>query len=494
MKITIQGCDYSAALDAVHPLCIERKLNEPTVCQFWLSLPARGALPTPLQSQPVAVTGDDGTVYFTGFIACAPLPEFAGVGVEGPVFRFAIQAESDEFLMDRLPAAGMKAASGMTAGELIDSLVTHTGSATISAPSESLQVPISSFGAAPGTTWSRNAGLIARQARAAYRAQSGALQLSEIPGAVHALNEADGSLDLAALTFSANLKRGLANDITVCGEHEPVAYVTEFFAGDGSTTQFNLAELPYFPRASASASIDEAFNRPVLDLTVWRKSGPAESLGIGAGGLEMNGGTGADGQTTLTWLDSIEVGGTILMEALGVVLASGSSGILAGLYAGSDTVSGCVAGFQATAQPDGGSVKVRPIILGQPAGMEYSINPAKQYNLRIRMNCPECERSLAIYRCSGEDGVITTGGQASQAPARLLFDIQECVNGVLGMPVTLFDGSINALPPACSVVAASLIDLRGSMRAFRLANLGTGWVQTTPRRGRPVQPSIGLAR
>jgi hypothetical protein len=40
MKITIQGQDYTAALDAVRPLTIERKINEPSICQLWLSLPA----------------------------------------------------------------------------------------------------------------------------------------------------------------------------------------------------------------------------------------------------------------------------------------------------------------------------------------------------------------------------------------------------------------------------------------------------------------------
>ena len=30
MKITIQGQDYTAALDAARPLTIERKLNEPS--------------------------------------------------------------------------------------------------------------------------------------------------------------------------------------------------------------------------------------------------------------------------------------------------------------------------------------------------------------------------------------------------------------------------------------------------------------------------------
>ncbi len=53
---------------------------------------------------------------------------------------------------------------------------------------------------------------------------------------VHPLNETDGSLNLANLTFTASVKRALANDVTVCGENEPVAYVTEYFLGDGVTT------------------------------------------------------------------------------------------------------------------------------------------------------------------------------------------------------------------------------------------------------------------
>jgi hypothetical protein len=491
MKITIQGRDYSGSLDAVHPLTIERKLNEPTVCQFWLSLPAQGPLATPVRNQAVAVTGDHGTVYFTGYIACAPLPEFAGLGLEGPRYRIAVRAVSDEVLMDQLPATAMTAASGMTAGQLMASLVTHTTSGTLATQGGSLQIPVSSFAAAPGSTWSKNAGLIAGQARATYRAQSGTLQLSEIPAAVHPLNEADGSLNLAALSFAANGRRQFANDITICGEHEPVAYVTEYFLGDGATSQFNLGDHPYFPPAATSALIDELFNQPDLDLTAWANSGAPGSLALGAGGLAINGGSGADGQTMLTWLDSIELGGTLLMEASGVTLANGSSGILAGLYVGSDTVSGCIAGFQVNAQPGTGEVSVRPIVLGQPSGTQYAISPAKQYTLRIRLHCPECERFLAIYRSFGDDGAITNGGQANQAPAQLFFDIQECVNGVAGMSVTLFDGSISSLPPTCSVVAASLINMAATMRAFRLTNLGTGWVVSTPAGGNSYTRRLG---
>ena len=100
MKITIQGQDYTAALDAAHPLTIERKINAPSICQLWLSLPADGSLAAPARYQPLAVTGDDSTPYFTGYIAASPLPEYAGLGCEGPRYRTAIQAVSDELLLD----------------------------------------------------------------------------------------------------------------------------------------------------------------------------------------------------------------------------------------------------------------------------------------------------------------------------------------------------------------------------------------------------------
>src|SRR5580698_3186505 len=158
MKITIQGQDYSAALDAVRPLTIERKLNEPSICQLWLSLPASGSYTPPARWQTIAVTGDDGTPYFTGFIAVSPLPEYAGIGVEGPRYRTAIQAVSDELLLDLVLMPAKGEASGETVGELLASLVTHTGSTALSTGSLSLATPVGSFVPDPGATWSKSAG------------------------------------------------------------------------------------------------------------------------------------------------------------------------------------------------------------------------------------------------------------------------------------------------------------------------------------------------
>ena len=135
MKILIGGVDYSSALDAVHPMTVVRKLNEPSTCRFWVSLPAIvavGALPVPARNQGLVVTGDDGTVYFTGYLAVSPMPEFAGLGLAGPVYRLALEAVSDEILLDTQllpPSAGT---SGVTAAQVVAGLVTRTGSAALS--------------------------------------------------------------------------------------------------------------------------------------------------------------------------------------------------------------------------------------------------------------------------------------------------------------------------------------------------------------------------
>ncbi len=491
MKIAIHGQDYTAALDAARPLTIERKLNEPSICQLWLSLPANGSLATPSRNQSLAVTGDDGTTYFTGYIAVTPLPEYAGLAIEGPRYRIAIQAVSDELLLDQLLMPPSTGTTGETAGALMTALVTHAGSAALSTQGLSLSAPVSNFVPDPGAPWSKSAGQVASQARAAYRAVNGALTVSAVPGAVHALNETDGSLNLASLAFTASVKRALANDVTVCGEHEPVAYVTEYFLGDGVTTTFYLAADPFFPVASKSTIISELFNESAIDPQVWGNPGGDGYIELGAGGLVMDGGNGIDGETLLAWLDPVEMGGTLLLEAVGVTLSPGSTGVLAGFFIGMETQAACVAGFLAAAQQGTGAVTLQPIIQGTPAGTAYAVNPANQYTLRARVHCAENERALAIYRSFGDSGAITLGGQTNLCPGKLQLEIQEFVDGVGGMPVTLYDGAVASLPPACVVVAASSINLIGTMRAINLTNLGSGWVVSTPPSGGPYTRRVG---
>jgi hypothetical protein len=491
MKITIQGQDYTAAFDAARPLTIERKINEPSVCELWLSLPANGSLAAPARFQSLAVTGDDGTTYFTGYIALSPLPEYSGMGIEGPCYRLAIQAVSDEILLDQSlmpPSSGIAEAN---AGTLLAALVAHTGSAVLSVPTTLLNTVVGAFAPEPGASWSRSAGQAAGMVRAAYRALSGALTLSPVQTTVHPLNETDGSLSLENLTFTASVKRALANDVTVCGENEPVAYVTEYFLGDGVTAEFNLAADPYFPTASLSTIISELFNEPQINSTVWGAAGGLGYLTIGPGGLTMNGGNGIDGETVVTWIDPIEMGGTLLLETVGVTLAPGSAGILAGFFAGLMTAPNCIAGLQATAQTGTGAVTLQPIVQGAPAGTTFALNPANQYTLRVRVHCPESNRVQAAYYSFGDSGLIAAGGGGVVAPGKIQMEIQEFVNGVGATTVTLYDGAITYLPGVSFVTPASSINLIGTMRAVNLTNLGSGWVVSTPPSGGAYTRRVG---
>jgi hypothetical protein len=491
MKITINGQDYTATLDAEQPLTIERKLNEPSLCQLWLSLATNGSLSIPVRNQSIAVTGDDGTYYFTGYIAVTPLPEYAGLALEGPRYRIAIQALSDELLLDQNLMAPSTGATGENAGALLTALVTRTGVTRLSTAGLTLSTAVSNFVPDPGASWSKIAGQVANMARAAYRAINGALTISAVQTIVHPLNETDGSLNLAMLGFTSSVKRSLANDVTVCGEHEPVAYVTEYFLGDGSTMQFYLAQDPFVPAASKATIISELFNETQINECVWGVTGGAGYLTLGAGGLAMNGGNGIDGETLLAWLNPVEMGGTLLLEAVGVTLALNSTGTLAGFFVGRDTQAACIAGFQATAQAGTGAVTLQPLIQGSAVGTAYAINPAYQYTLRVRVHCPENERELAVYRSYGDNGLITSGGQLNAAPGNIQMEIQQFVDGVGGMPVTLYDGAIASLPGACTVVAASSIYLLGTMRAMHLTNLGSGWVVSTPPSGGAYTRRVG---
>ncbi|HTB98090.1 MAG TPA: hypothetical protein VK716_13850 [Terracidiphilus sp.] len=492
MKILIQGQDYTAALDAAYPLTIDRKLNLPSACRLTLSLPANGSLPVPQRNQYLSVTGDDGTVYFTGYLAVSPMPEYAGLALQGPRSRCALHAISDELLLDQAGIAPIANLSTGTAGALMTSLVTRTGPATLDTQNLTLNSPVNNVALEPAAPWSKGAGRLATETRAAYRALSAALSLAAIPAATHLLNESDGSLTLANLAFAGNTERALANDVTVCGAHEPAAYVTEYFLGDGISTSFDLAEDPYMPPAAQRALIREQFNESQIDPRLWSNLGGSAYFNLGAGGLNLQGGNGSDGQTTLSWINPIEMGGALLLEATGVTLAAGSAGILPGFFAiGVSTQAACTAGFCATSQQGTGAVSLQPVVMGSTVGTAYVINPANQYALRIRIYCPESERNLSFYRAWDDSGSITFGGQPIAAPALVHFDLQEFINGVAGMPVTLYDGSVANLPTACTVLAAGSLSLKGSMRAISLSNLGPNWVVTAAPGGAPVTRRLG---
>ena len=494
MQILIGGVDYSGALDGVRPLTVVRKLNAPSVCRLWVCLPqlaVGGGLPIPVRNLGLVVTGDDGTVYFTGYLAVSPLPEFVGLGLAGPVYRVALEAVSDEILLDTQlmpPSAG---SSGATAAELVQGLVTRTGltgsggvgSVALNTSGLILANAVGHFVPVVGAKFSEVAGSASSQARGAYRAVSGALSLGPVGNVVHTLDEASGTLELANLTLSAGVVRALANDVTVCGAEEPVAYVTEYFYGDGTTLQFALAEMPFFGAVAQERIIYELFQEAGIDLRRWSYSGHAGYYSITSAGLTIDGGTGVDGAAALVWNDAVEAGGVLLFEAVGVSLSPGSTGTVAAVYSGVVVTAQCVAGFQVSSAVGTGVVSVSPLVAGVVAGASYALSAANQYTLRLRLYCPEVERITQGYRIAGDAGVVEFGGGGVVAAGRAVLEVEEYVDGVGGTPVTLYDGAIGNLPGSLVVTAASSVNLIGTIRSLFLKGMGTGWVTSTPPGG-----------
>ncbi|MEO6912231.1 MAG: hypothetical protein ABI158_15045, partial [Edaphobacter sp.] len=275
MRVTIDNLDgagavdYSGAVCADHPLKIERVLNTPSRCSGMLNVSA-GALAVPARRGRMVVTTDSGNVLFTGYIATEPERVYAGVATMGPVYRYAFSAISDEWLLDKQSSPLSGGALAQAGGQVLKTLTHRVESGLFTTAGVLDGHPVGVFEPVQTESWSANAGQLAGATYAAYRVLNGALTMQPAGTVTHALSDGDGTLQIAALKTAA--VKELANDVTVSGEIEPAAYIAETFAGDGTTTAFQLAEAPFRPRKAANSSrlLDDSFNEAAFDTRVWQ--------------------------------------------------------------------------------------------------------------------------------------------------------------------------------------------------------------------------------
>ncbi len=115
--------------------------------------------------------------------------------------------------------------------------------------------------------------------------------------ATYALNESDPNFSPSGLELvSPNL---LMNQVQVIGLDEPQDYVRDYLVGDGLSLDFYLSQKPF--AQSSSALIDEEYVGTALDATTWVVNDPSSAISVAAQTLQVAGGTGADGQTTVSF-------------------------------------------------------------------------------------------------------------------------------------------------------------------------------------------------
>jgi hypothetical protein len=471
--------DYGSALDRSDALTIARSLNLPSIAKGMLCL-AGTALATPVRQGRVVIPSDSGTILFTGYLATEPVAVYAGVASEGPVYRLAFSAVSDEWLLDK-QAAGSRAgvALGSAGATVIAKLLNRLDRGRLSTAALSGGRSVGVFAPQPAAGWSAHAGAVASATYAAYRAVNGALTLTPGGDVVHAFSDGDGSLSVAGLKTAS--VRELANDVTVSGGMEASTYWTELFTGDGTTVAFDLSGEPSAPGGGRATLIDDSFTGAAFDLETWEIADPGSHLslsgGAGGAGLTMTGGNGYDGQTTLASYDPLELGGTIVYELAGVSLAAGSVGVLAGLYTGITEQSNCFAGFNVT--QSGGATIVTPMVNGAATGTPFTLLPGHLYTLRLHLHCPELERVKQTYYAMVDGVVQIFGDGAVNAPMSLVFEVRDQGNSS-NTPVTvLYDGAVASSPVQANVVPVNSIELFGSVASVRVMRTGTAWIVST---------------
>lgn len=492
MKITIDNLggagavDYSGAVCADAPLKIERTLNAPSRCSGMLGV---AGLAVPARRGRVVVTSDVGAVLFTGYIATEPEPVYAGVAATGAVYRYAFSAVSDEWLLDKQSYVLSGAALAQPAGEVLTTLTNRVEDGLFTTTGVLAGRAVGVLEPQQTASWSANAGRIADATYASYRVLDGAVSMQSAGTVTHALSDSDGTLQIAALKTAA--VKELANDVTLSGEMEPAAYISESFAGDGVTTAFQLTEAPFRPKGSTQPLLNDSFNQGAFNTRVWQVADPGSHLGFGANGLAMTGGNGFDGQTTLTAIDAVELGGTLVIEAGSLQLGAGSTGIVCGLYSGATKSANCFAGYNV--RQSGGATVVVPFVNGAEVGTAFTMLSGHSYTLRIRLHCVETQRVLQAYYAMVDGAVQGFGGGVVAAPMALVFELQDLSAASGAAATVLYDGVVASSPASCSFVAVNSVQLIGSMGYCRVRQTGSAWVVSTLADGSRVTRLIGAA-
>jgi hypothetical protein len=496
VKLTIDNndgkgaVDYSASIVAAQPFRIVRRLNEPVTCGVTL-LPAQGVA-IPARNGRIIVADDSGIILFTGYLATEPALEFVGRGIMGAAYQAIVSAISDEILLDRQPLPQSGPVYGASAAVALQSTLARIDAQQITSGLSSATAILAEFQADSAHTWAENAGALASAVRSAWMLMNGTLTLTPVGSTTHSLSEAEGSLSLSALELS--MTKALANDIIVCGETEPCAYVTEYFEGDGTTTLFQLSQDPWMPPASKSKPLTDTFPGPAINPQIWNVEDPGAALTLTSAGFTSGGGGSNLGTTVLSAISNLELGGGLILEANGVQFGTATSGILNGLFsAGQTQLANCVAGFRIGQA--GGAATVAPLVNGTVAGSTFTAVAGHLYTLRLRFYSNEAQRILQAYYAVGTDGGTQLfGAQMLAAGATAVFEVQDTTNGVAGTPVVLYAGNYaGSPPPFCLFAPYNGGDLQCSIGGVTVEQQGPTWVTGTPPNGTAIVRRLGTA-
>lgn len=457
--------DYSSAIDGAQSPQVVRKLNQ--AAELHVSLLANApTFVVPDLGARVTLGKMNGQDVFSGYVMQAPEFEYLGWGEQGPAYRYIVIAQSDEILLDEKPVPVRCPFVNRTGGDALRELTQGVMPGVFDATGAEDVDTLVWYASDPQKKWSQQAAEIAAIVRASYRVMNGVLIFSPIATTIYPLNETDENFSPEGLKLQP--VNGWVNDLTVIGQVEPQAYVKDYFIGDGLTLKFYLSQAPF--QKSSKTLFDEEYITPVLDVTRWIVTDPTSAVSVNGGLLQVAGGNGVDGATTVKFVEKVELGGSTIIEHGDVLFGAPSSGIVGGLYPGAVSSAGCLAGFQIT--PNGTQSNIRVLINGAQIGSPLSTTTGHHYIFTTRLYSLEIYQRQQIFHSSVHPAGNGVGGAMTNAGVRIVLEVQDIdpanPASLIAPSNVLFDGVISASSDFCSYALVNAMNMQCSIAFTRL--------------------------
>jgi hypothetical protein len=479
--------DYTGYVDANKSPGLVRKLNSPAQLSFGLVSEAV-SFTVPVIGARVTLTLNNGNDLFTGYIAETPTYQYQGWADRGSSYRYEVEALSDVMLMDEKAPPAHPPFVDRNAGNVFEQLTAEALPGWFDVSGVEPGDPIPYYSVNPAKKWTASASEIATSGRCAYRDDNGKLFFAPLAANIYELAESAPTFSPSDLQLQSVNR--LVNDLTILGPLEPSAHVKDYFCGDGFTTYFYMSQKP-FTRSSKvalynSIILDETYTD--LDPTHWTVTDPLGVITVSNGQLQVAGGTGTDGQTLLSFIEQVELGGATMLEHGDVVFNGASNGVIGGLYTGVVSIADCLAGFSIT--PSGSNCHIQALIEGEVTGTPLATQAGHHYVFTTMLYPTETYRTQQVFHSSLYPSGSPRGGAAVSCDVRVILEIQDIdpTNPATQIaPATvLFDDVILSAPGFCTyaLINAGTIDCS---LAFTYIWLPVdALVRGTPSGGSPV--------
>ncbi len=384
--------DYSAYLDAENLPKIKRELNRAAKMQVGLAS-GDATFRVPASGARVVLQRDDGYKLFTGYLTIAPQLEYLGAAQAGRVWRYALTATDDSWLLDHNAPTARTPFVYRMVGDALRTITNDVLPGVLDVTGVQDLGYVNQYVASSQKSWSEHAQALATMERACYRVSDGKLIFQPVGQQSFSVSESDAKFSPDGLTVVQ--PDCLNNDATIVGELEPTAYVRDYFIGDGTTLGFYLSRSP-FARATVTV-FEEDYAGSGLSPTLWYVTDPNSKVGVASGQLQING-----GPATVELVEQVELAGGLRIQHGQVTF---SASVDAGRWAGFTTAASRmqIAWRGSALRRMGATATFTALINGAGAGAALATQPGHEYELVTQLFANEAHRVRQTY-CSSAHG------------------------------------------------------------------------------------------